>query len=401
MPNILDKEGKMPNITYLDAFDPGKKSETTCLSCGLCLQKCPVMKMDKEESINEITHLLKGEAPERVFNECTYCFRCNHYCPHDLKPYTLIMERLSERIAKREGGIPPFPRYLFCGDGDSCLMWDVYDKLSSYEKDILDKWETPPPKSKEILFVGCVGREIPYGIENSTVLKDLPKFGPRSACCGELPYRFGDYGAFSKRVDDTLVIFDGLDIERMVCYCGSCGNFLGNIWPNYHGVELPFEITTIWEWLWERVQEGKLKVQNKLSGKVALTDSCYSGELGDRFFEAVRGLHKAVGLEVVELKNNRYDGLSCGFLTMARNFDMAGAMAEANKKIAQVREAGATDLTCHCPGCFDVLETATRDSGIKCHYILEDILWAFGDEKPIPLIHRFGIQREILQSLGT
>ena len=149
----------MPNKTYLDAFDTENKSETTCLSCGLCLQKCPVMKMDKDESINEISRLLNGEATERVLNECTFCFRCNHYCPHDLKPYALIMERLSERVSKREDGIPPPVRYFFCGDGDSCIMWDVYDKISSYEKDILDKWETPPPKSEEVLFVGWIEQE--------------------------------------------------------------------------------------------------------------------------------------------------------------------------------------------------------------------------------------------------
>lgn len=81
-------------------------------------------------------------------------------------------------------------------------------------------------------------------------------------------------------------------IKHLVCYCGSCANFLGNIWPNYHGVELPFEVTNIWEWLWERYQKGELNVQNKVSGKVAVNDSCYSSELGDKFFEAIRGLNK-------------------------------------------------------------------------------------------------------------
>jgi Fe-S oxidoreductase len=276
-------------------------------------------------------------------------------------------------------------------------MLDVYETLSSYEKEILDKWEKIPPKSEEILFVGCAGREIPYGIENSFALKDLPKFGPRKACCGELPFRFGYYETFSKRVDDTLKIFKGLDIKRLVCYCGSCGNFFGNIWPNYHGVKLPFEVTTIWEWLWERVQKGELKVHNRISGRVAVTDSCYSGELGDKFFEAVRGLNKAIGLEVVELRNNRYDGLSCGMLSTGRNCDMADAVVEAKKKIEQVVETGVTDVSCHCPGCFDMLDTVTKGSGIKCHYGLEEILWALGDEMAIPFIHRVGIQKKLLQ----
>ena len=384
----------MPNKTYIDAFDPEKKSLTTCANCGVCLQRCPVMKMDKEESKKEITRLLKGEEPERVLNECTFCFGCNHYCPHDLKPYALIMERLAERTNTR-GGIPTPVRYAFNGDGDSCMMWDVYENLAPYEKEILDKWQVTPPKSKEVLFIGCIGREIPYGIEHSTALKDLPKYGPRDACCGELTFRFGDYQAFSKRVDDTLKLFKDLDTERLVCYCGSCANFFGNIWPNYHGVKLPFEVTSIWEWLWERVQKGKVQCRSKLSGKVAVHDSCYGSELGDSFFNAVRGLHEAVGLEVVELENNRYDGLSCGMLTMSRNFNVKDVMAETQKKIEQVVQSGVLDVTTHCPGCYDVLATATKESDIKCHYGLEEILWALGDEVEIPLIHRLNLQKKM------
>jgi Fe-S oxidoreductase len=390
------KEESMPNKFYFDAFDPEKKSETTCLTCGLCLQKCPVMGMDKKEAISEMAHLLKGEETERVFKECTLCFRCNHYCPHNLRPYALIMGRIAERNKKSGKQIPPPIKYFF-NDGESCIMLDVYETLSSYEKEILDRWEKIPPRSEEVLFIGCAGREIPYGIENSSALKDLPKFGPRKACCGELPFRFGDYEAFSKRVDDTLMLFEGLDIKRLVCYCGSCANFFGNIWPNYHGVKLPFEVTNIWEWLWERVQTGKLNILNKMSGRVAVTDSCYSSELGDRFFDAVRGLNKAIGLEVIELKNNRYDGLSCGMISAGRNCDMADIMVEAKKKVDQIVETGATDVTCHCPGCYDVLDGATKGSGIRCHYGLEEILWALGDEMAIPFKHRVMVQRRILQ----
>jgi ferredoxin len=37
----------MANKTYIDAFDPEGKSGSVCEKCGLCLQQCPVMKMEK------------------------------------------------------------------------------------------------------------------------------------------------------------------------------------------------------------------------------------------------------------------------------------------------------------------------------------------------------------------
>ena len=379
----------MVSKSYVDAFDPKGKSKEVCKTCGICLQKCPVMKMDKEESQLEMNRLISGEETKRVLKECTFCFNCNNYCPHGLRPYAIIMERLGDQIRKGDKGIPSFIKYCFTGEGDSCVFLDVYGQESDEEKNILDKWAVPPPKNEEVLFIGCMGREIPYGIENSKVFQEIPKYGPKNACCGELSYRYGDYQTFNETVKRTLKLFEGLDTKRLVCYCGSCTNFFGNIWPNYHGVKLPFEIISVWEWLWEKIKEGQLKVQREIRKKVALTDSCYSSELGDRFYEAIRGLHESVGMEVVELKNNKYDNLTCGAVSIVRNnFDLMEGIKETQKKIKQVLETGVSDLTCYCPGCFLQMRGAAKKSELKLHYSLEEILWAFGDEYHVPLEQR-------------
>jgi Fe-S oxidoreductase len=282
------------------------------------------------------------------------------------------------------------------GKTDSCLFWDVYATESAEEKAILDRWERVPPKSQEVLFIGCVGREIPFGIEHSSVLKGLPKYAPRNACCGELAYRYGDYPTFAETVERTREMLESLDTERLVCYCGSCANYLGNIWPNYHGVKLPFEIVSLWEWLEEKYRNGEIKVERPLERKVALTDSCYSSELGDRFLDAVRGLHRAVGMEVVELENNRFDNLTCGMVSILRNnHDLREGAKQAQKKMAQVLNTGAGALSCYCPGCYVQLGAAAKKFNVQPHYALEEILWAFGDEYPVPLEERAAKQTEL------
>lgn len=353
------------------------------------------MKMGKAESQAEMGRLLKGQETERVLNECTFCFSCNHYCPQGLRPYALIMERAADKNRSIGKGFPPYMDYLLTGKTDSCVFWDVYAAESAEEKSILDRWESVPPKSREVLFIGCVGREIPYDTEHSFVFKELPKYSPRDACCGELAYRYGDYQAFVGTVERTRKILERLDTERLVCYCGSCANYLGNIWPNYHGVKLPFKIVSVWEWLWEKYRKGEIKVERPINRKVALTDSCYSSELGDGFMDAVRGLHRAVGMEVVELENNRFDNLTCGTVSILRNnYDLREGVKEAKKKMAQVMNTGVGDLSCYCPGCYMQLRGAARRSNIQPHYALEEILWAFGDECTVPLEERAAKQTE-------
>jgi len=381
--------------TYIDAFDPEGKSWTVCEECGLCLQQCPVMKMGKLESQAEMGLLLKGQETERVLNECTFCFSCNHYCPQGLRPYALIMERAVEKNRRVGKGFPPYMDYLLTGKTDSCIFWEVYAAESAEEKAILNRWESAPPKSQEVLFIGCVGREIPYGTEHSRVFGGLPKYSPRNACCGELAYRYGDYQTFTETVERTREMLECLDTKRLVCYCGSCANYLGNIWPNYHGVKLPFQIVSVWEWLWEKYRNGEIKVERPIDRKVALTDSCYSSELGDGFLEAVRGLHRAVGMEVVELENNRFDNLTCGTVAILRNhYDLREGTKEAKKKIAQVLKTGVGDLNCYCPGCYMQLRGSAKKSNIQPHYALEEILWAFGDECTVPLEERAAKQTE-------
>jgi Fe-S oxidoreductase len=382
--------------TYIDAFDPEGTSRSVCEKCGLCLQQCPVMKMKEAESQAEMGRLLKGEQPERVLNECTFCFSCNQYCPQGLRPYALIMERAAEKNRKTGKGLPPYMDYLLTGKTDSCLFWDVYAAESAEEKAILDRWELIPSKSPEVLFIGCMGREIPYGTEHSGVFEGLPKYAPRNACCGELAYRYGDYQAFAETVERTREMLERLETERLVCYCGSCTNYLSNIWPNYHGVKLPFEIVSVWEWLWEKYRKGEIKVERPIDRKVVLTDACYSSELGDGFLDAVRGLHQAVGMEVVELENNRFDNLTCGTVSILRNnYDLKEGAKETKKKMAQVLNTDVGDLNCYCPGCYMQLRGAAKKSNIQTHYALEEILWAFGDEYPVPLEDRAAKQAEL------
>ena len=166
----------MASRSYIDAFIPIGKEESNCVNCGICLQKCPVLKMGKEESKAEIKRLLNGEAPQRVLDECTFCFSCNHYCPQGLKPYALIMERMTAKNRESGKGIPEAVQYMFTGKNASGYFYDIYNAAPQEDKVILDRWSQVPPKAKDTLFIGCFGRTIPQGIENSKTLAGLAKF---------------------------------------------------------------------------------------------------------------------------------------------------------------------------------------------------------------------------------
>ncbi len=368
----------MASHTYLDGFIPAGTDQKECIKCGICLQKCPVLKMEQEEAEAEISRLIKGEETKRVLNECTFCFSCNHYCPNGLQPFNLIMARMAEHNRQTNTKMLPFAAYMINGRNEPGFFNDQYEKSSDEDKVIIKKWSAIPDKAKDILFVGCTGRASPSGIEHSKVMVNLPKYGPRDICCGDIPYRFGDYEAFSEIAEKAFNRLSALKVDRLVCHCPSCANYFNNIWPNCHGVRLPFEIITLYEWLWEQYQKGNLHMKKKAKQDIVISDSCHAGELGEHFMNTVRRLYEAAGMHVVELKNNKLDTLCCGFAGYIRGGDNPPGVNEATqRKMKQILETGINDVGFNCHGCKAHLSQALKGTNIKLHLAMDDILEAF------------------------
>lgn len=358
-----------------------------CTTCGECLVKCPVMHMDKPQAVAEITGLLKTGYSEKIFRECTFCFNCNNYCPEGLRPHEFILEKFIEN-RKKKGKISAVYSYLF--NGMQTSMWkDIYTMLSREEQSILRKWSEIPPPSKEILWVGCIGRISCFDIENSAVLQELPKFGPPDLCCGELAYRLGSWKAYTATIEKTLKAFEKLNIERMVCYCGSCYNYLSNILKNVYGRELPFKLISLYEWLNEKRESGKITVKKPLNLKTTLHESCYVSELGDGFARDLRAVYKSAGADIVELPHHGDCNLSCGAVSVLRTLNLPKSLfKEQWKKYREVKGTGIKDMAVNCPGCFITLSFTNRIAGIKLHYMPDELLKAYGDTITKPLSRR-------------
>ena len=365
----------MASRSYLDGFIPAGAALDECTKCGICLQHCPVMKMGREEAEAEIVRLTKAEETKRVLKECTFCFNCNHYCPNGLKPYNLIMQRMSERNLKNNPKVLPFVTRMIDGRNEPGFFNEQYERSSDVNKAILKRWSEIPPPTKDVLFLGCYDRTAPFGIEHSKTLEGLPKYGPRDICCGDIPYRFGDYQAFSEIAEKAFSRLSLLKTERLVCYCPSCANYFRNVWPNCHGLRLPFEITSLYEWLWEQYQKGSLQIQKKLKRDIVISDSCHAGELGEHFTSAVRGLYGAAGINVIELRNNKDDSLCCGFASYLRGTDNHSGVAEATqRKMKQILETGIDNVSFNCHGCKAHLSRQVEGTDIRLHLAMDDIL---------------------------
>ena len=141
------------------------------------------------------------------------------------------------------------------------------------------------------------------------------------------------------------------------------------------------------------IPDTKISLKRPLNFKAAVSESCYVSELGPEFWESLRRLYKDAGVELVELEHHGYYNLSCGTTSMPRRGTFPGSfkqiLKEQRKKYREVKETGVNEIAFNCPGCFIMMSFTNVFFRKQFHYMLEEILAAYGDTITIPLKNRF------------
>lgn len=98
------------------------ETRALCVSCGLCVEKCPENALEKSADGRIIYH------PEK----CVQCDTCIHICPHDSSPRTAVMtpEETYKKVKKQI----PFIRGLTVSGGECMLRPDFVEELFQLAK---------------------------------------------------------------------------------------------------------------------------------------------------------------------------------------------------------------------------------------------------------------------------
>jgi len=114
----------------------------------------------------EIEVLINGRKSRYVLSLCTTCRSCNHFCPHDCKPYQLIFERWNELYLKR--GAPYIYRFV-CPTMDKNI-WQLLDLfLPGPEKEWINTWRSRKPAG-DVLLIGNYVHLMPFVVGDSRLL---------------------------------------------------------------------------------------------------------------------------------------------------------------------------------------------------------------------------------------
>jgi Fe-S oxidoreductase len=335
------------------------------------------MELPLTEAKEEIVRAIYGSPSPRLLESCASCLACTELCPRGNDPYDLILSLLEKRY--RATGLPTKGGVLLPYQQPN--LWSyVQARLPADEKQLLSEWESPC-QADEILFPGCNTALMPF-IAQTSLFEDMKIHGSQKLCCGTYYYQMGLMDTTKEIAVRLKSHFKKMGLKRMVTFCAGCNYMFSRLHPEKFGVEHGFEVVHLLEVLRERIDSGRIKITNSLSGTAAVHDPCFFRPYGDKFYNLARDLLSMLGLTPVEMRHNRKTSLCCGIGCGCTTFDVERMAAVAHRRVGEGLETKADIFVTFCTGCTHMLSTAKRlwPDSQPLHYFLELLQTATGEQ---------------------
>jgi len=348
-----------------------------CFQCGTCTGICPVSTTDENFPRMFVLYSRFG-IEERIKDSkeawlCLQCRLCTEFCPRDAKPSDVMLAL--KRISVEGGNVPPYIRDFFTNIQKQKNPWG----LGKFKRaDWIKKADFQIPTVKEnpdfewLWFVGCVhsfdNRGIEVALKIARILNDLginyAILGREESCCGNDVRRAGEEGLFELLMEENLKTFEKYGVEKIITHSPHCYNTLKN--------EYEMDVKLVMDVVYDAIKEGGLE-SKEIKKTVTYHDSCFLGRYNG-IYNLPRDILKVLGVEIIEMENNRKMSICCG--GGAGNI-VGDYLGQINLARLRAREATKTDaeiLAVACPFCMLMLEDAVKTEKLDNRIAVKDII---------------------------
>jgi Fe-S oxidoreductase len=359
----------------------------SCTECGRCQDACPAYATGKvlspklvimgvrdavlanEHAVRageDASPIIGTHVPEEMVWDCVTCGACVQACPVNIEQIDHIVD-LRRHLVMVESSFPSEAEPMLRDIERQSNPWGhaQADRAKWAEGLGVRILEPGDPAPEYLYWVGCATsfdeRAKRTAEATATLLRragvDFAMLGPREACTGDPARRMGNEYVFQAFAEQNVETLNGAGVRKIIANCPHCFNTLANEYPDFGG---HYEVVHHSELLSRLVAEGRLQPERDTGLKVTYHDSCYLARHND-VLAAPRELVGAVG-EPVEMKRTGRQTFCCG---------AGGAhmwMEERGRPINEerVREAAATGadtLAVACPFCTVMLDDGMQSAG--------------------------------------
>jgi len=374
--------GTVEDLTWkqmMDAF--------SCTECGRCQDACPAFATGKVLSpklvIMGMRDHLFAEGPKALEGEyegplvaetaqleemawdCVTCGACVQACPVNIEHIDHIVD-LRRHLVMVESRFPSEAEPMLRDVERQGNPWGKPQAERADWAEGLDVRVLEPgdPAPEVLYWVGCAASYDERARESARSTAkllaaagvDFAILGPRESCTGDPARRMGNEFVFQAYAEQNVATLDEAGVTKIVASCPHCFNTLAGEYPDFGG---RYEVVHHTELLAELVRDGRL-APTASEQTITYHDSCYLARHNDVRAQP-RELAAAVG-RPVEMERREKQTFCCGAGGAHMWMEENGSPIN-EERVREAAETGAETLAVACPFCTVMLDDGVRSSG--------------------------------------
>jgi Fe-S oxidoreductase/nitrate reductase gamma subunit len=396
--------GRVQDFTWKQLLDG-----YACAVCGRCSDACPANLTGKALSPMHIVENLKEHmvrighqgarkaehvepAPlighgilEEAVWDCVSCGACMEECPVVVEHIPTIMD-LRRNLVLEESKAPETAMATLLSLEQRGHPWRGTQFSRTDWAEGLDVPTLSEKPDAEFLFwVGCTAalEQRSQGVARSMakVLKragvDFAILGDEETCTGDPARRMGNEYLFQILAQQNIETLNRYSVKKVVTICPHCFNTMRNEYPQFGGA---FEVLHYSQLIDELIQQGRLKPVKPVGATMAYHDSCFLGR-HNGIYDQPRNIAKAIpGLTLVEMKPRcRERGFCCGAGGGHMWIEESQGARINHVRTDHFLETQADTVGVSCPYCLQMLTEGIQAKGLENEKQTRDVLEILSD----------------------
>ena len=391
--------GRVQDFTWkqlLDGF--------ACAVCGRCTDACPANLTGKALSPMHIVENLKdhmvaighqgvrnpehteptpliGQAiPEQAIWDCVSCGACMEECPVVVEHIPTIMD-MRRFLVLEESKIPETGMNALLSMEQRGHPWRGTQFSRTDWAEGLDVPTIAENPGAEVLFwVGCTGalEQRSQGIARSMVkvLKssgvDFAILGEEETCTGDPARRMGNEYLFQILAQGAIETLNRHKVTKIVTICPHCFNTMRNEYPIFGG---DYQVLHYSQYVDELIKDGRVKPIKMVNTTMAYHDSCFLGR-HNGVYDEPRNVAKAIpGLKLVEMEPRcRERGFCCGAGGGHMWIEESQGTRINHARTDHFLETDADTVGVSCPFCMQMMTEGIQAKGMDQSKQAKDVL---------------------------
>jgi Fe-S oxidoreductase len=376
---------RAPDFTWKELLDG-----YACAVCGRCTDVCPANISGKTLSpmhivLNLKEHLVDTVAGtpedtdggvigqsigEEALWDCLTCGACVQECPVGVEHINTLVDMRRNLVMER-ASMPETAMNALMSMEQRGHPWrgTTYTR-TDWAEGLGVKTLAEHPEAAVLFWVGCTAaleqRSRAVARAMASVLKragvDFAILGGEETCTGDPARRMGNEYLYQTMAKQSIETLNRYSVKKIVTVCPHCFNTIKNEYPHLGG---EFEVQHYSEFVSELIAQGKIKPVARVEAKVAYHDSCYLGR-HNGVYDAPREIAKAIpGVELVEMERRRERGFCCGAGGGHMWMEESRGRRVNHVRTEQFLETKADTVGVSCPFCLQMFEEGISSMGVE------------------------------------